>query len=226
MNFRVLRCCIFLIGGLQTAHSQSEFSFLIGGFYNDKLQKQDVAGIGLIMGLDYRFNQFASMEMRTRYGLYAFDDGTKFTTDRDGSLSSPVRNGNPRIEYFWFCPNIGVVPKLHLSLDEYFEGIEVFLENEFSLGFITGSIDYNGQSSISKKIREPIFCYNIGLGIELSEEYKLPFQVSFSYSTLDFKDNILKHKPVDFHEDITNQEVPFLINILFKIPFKHKKKSL
>ncbi len=226
MNFRVLKCFILLIVCLQTAHSQSDFSFVIGGFYNDKLQKQDVAGIGLIMGLDYRFSQFVSMEMRIRYGLYAFDDGTKFTTNRDGSLSSPVRNVNSRIEYFWFCPNIGVVPKLHLSLDDFFDGIELFLENEFSLGLITGSIEYNGQSSISKKIREPIFCYNIGLGIELSEEYKLPFQVSFSYSTLNFKDNILKHKPVGFQEDITNQEVPFLINILFKIPLKHKKSSL
>jgi hypothetical protein len=101
----------------------------------------EAKGIGLILGLDYEFNHFMSVELRARYGFYSFDDGTEWKTNDDGTWSPPQNENKPRIEYLLYSPKIGIVPKYHLSLDDFFDGISVFLENEFSVGLMTGTFE-------------------------------------------------------------------------------------
>ena len=172
------------------------------------------------MGLDYKLNRNISIELRTRNGIYSFDDGPKWTKDKDGTLTSPQRE-KPRIEYSLYSQQIGIVPKYHLSLDDFFDGISVFFENEFSVGLMTGTFEYNGIPYAKKKFTELVFCYNIGLGIEFTD-YKFPFQVSFAFSTLNFRKNIIKNQPENYQGWIPNQSSLFVLNGLYKIPFTKK----
>ena len=223
ISFNIIIFCIIFT--TQFANSQSKLSLLAGGYYNGNFLNEDASGIGLSLGLDYELNPNISVELRARYGYYSFDDGTKWKSNDDGTWSSPQNTNKPRIEYKLYSPKIGIVPKYHLSLDDFFDGISVFLENAFSVGLMTGTFEYNGLPYAKKSFTEPIFCYNIGLGIEMGREFtkwKFPFQVSFAFSTLNFRKKIIKHQPENYQGWIPDQSALFVFNGLFKIPFRKK----
>ena len=223
ISFNIIIFCIIFTSHF--ANSQSKFSLLAGAHYNGIGLDYEVGGAGLILGLDYELNPNISVELRTRNGIYAFDDGPKRTRNDNGTWSSPQNENKPRIEYSLYSPQIGIVPKYHLSLDDFFDGISVFLENAFSVGLMTGTFEYNGLPYAKKSFTEPIFCYNIGLGIEMGREFtkwKFPFQVSFAFSTLNFRKNIIKHQPENYQGWIPDQSALFVFNGLFKIPLRKK----
>jgi hypothetical protein len=92
--------------------------------------------------------------LRTRYGFYTFDDGTKWREDADGVLQPPKNSGKARLEYTLFSPQVGLVPKLYVGLDE---NLFLFLENEFSIGLMSGNFKYWGKPNMKKQITEPVF---------------------------------------------------------------------
>lgn len=206
----------FIIMGIsQNAVAQSRFSLTPGAFYNGTTFDKDVSGFGVILGLEYMKSKehFFSMELRTKYGFYSFDDGTKWREDKDGVLNPPVNRDEARLEYSLFSPQVGLVPKFHLLLDESFS---LFLENDFSAGLMSGSFKYKGTEE-KKRFTEPTFSYNIGVGIE-TKLNKYAFVGSLGYSTLNFKSNIVKHQPAYHTEYIPNQNTGLWINIIIKVP--------
>ncbi|GHV17585.1 hypothetical protein FACS1894169_13020 [Bacteroidia bacterium] len=196
--------------------AQSKFSIIPGLFYNGAGFSDEVNGFGLIVGLEYmqRQNHFFSIELRTKYGYYFFDDGIGWSFDAGDNQWNPPKNpGEARVKYSLFSPQIGAVPKFHYHLDETFS---LFLENEFSVGLMKGSFEYKGLSD-KVNFTEPIFYYYIGAGIEyqLSDWSLLG---SIGYSTLNFRDKIRKHQPMGYTGWIPNQSAGLLINVIFKIP--------
>ena len=119
----------------QNVIAQSRLSLTPGLFYNGTTFDKDVSGFGAILGLEYMKSKehFFSMELRTKYAYYSFDDGTKWREDKDGVLKPPVNRDEARLEYSLFSPQVGLVPKLHVLLDESFS---LFIENEFSAGLM------------------------------------------------------------------------------------------
>ncbi|NDV57706.1 hypothetical protein [Bacteroides sp. 519] len=197
----------------QIVKSQSRFSLMPGIFYNGSFVREDVSGIGLIMGMEFmpKTNHFFSIELRTKYGYYSFDDGTKWSQDNDGYWEAPVNRGDPRLEYSLFSSQIGIVPKFYWHIDE---SVSLFVENEFASGLMSGRFKFKNKEK--SKFTEPIFCYNIGIGAEFREK-KHVFVGSLTFSTLNFRKNIKKHKPIGYNEYIPDQSVLFLVNFIYKI---------
>lgn len=196
--------------------AQSKFSLTPGLFYNGAGFGDKVNGFGGIIGLEYQQHatHFFSLELRTKYACYLFDDGTRWREDKDGNLQPPVNPGEARLEYTLFSPQAGLVPKFHLYLDE---SLSFFVENEFSLGLMSGRFRYKGFTE-TKRFTEPIFSYNVGAGIG----YKLKkgtLLCSVGYSTLNFRKKIYKHRPANYREGIPNQDAVLWVNLIFKIPF-------
>lgn len=190
-----------------------------GVFYNGQFFSEEVNGFGAIAGLEYRKqpNHFFSIELRTKYGYYTFNDGTKWTTNNDGSLEPPKNPEKARLEYSLFSPQMGIVPKLHLCLDESFS---LFLENEFAAALMTGYFEFKGIEG-KKNFTESFFVYNVGIGAD----YKIKncsLVGSINYSTLNFRGNIKKHRPAGYLEHIPNQNAILLINLIVKIPLSGK----
>lgn len=207
---------ILLLFHLPEIHSQSKLSLTSGLFYNGGSFKDAVNGFGATVGLEYMKipSHFFSIELRTRYGYYSFDDGTKWSENSNGELIPPKNPDKARIEYSIFSPQIGFVPKLHYHLDE---SISFFLENEFLLGLMTGQFKYNGLSYTKKSFTEPIFSYVVGIGAEYWEK-KYSISCSIGYSTLNFRSKIRKNKPLDYTDGIPNQSAGLMVNVIFKIP--------
>ncbi|MCD8044329.1 MAG: hypothetical protein LUH10_14860 [Tannerellaceae bacterium] len=199
----------------QNIIAQSQFSLTPGFFYNGTTLGENIKGFGAILGLEYMGNKdhFFSLELRTKYGYYSFDDGTKWTEDKEGVLNPPKNKEQARLEYSLFSPQIGLIPKFHLHLDDSFS---LFIENEFSVGLIAGKFKYK-DSVLKKSITEPTLSYNIGVGIEYKLE-KCTIISSLGYSTLNFRGKIKKHQPVNYHEYIPNQNACIWINLIFKVP--------
>ena len=210
---------IIIIATSQKVVAQSKLSLTPGAFYNGTTFDKDVSGFGAILGLEYMKSKehYFSMELRTKYAYYSFDDGTKWREDKDGVLNPPTNKDEARLEYSLFSPQVGLVPKFHLFLDESFS---LFLENEFSAGFMSGSFKYKGTEG-KKRFTEPTFSYNIGIGIE-TKLNKYAFVGSVGYSTLNFKNNIVKHQPAYHTEYIPNQNTGLWINIIIKVPILAK----
>lgn len=204
----------------QFINAQSKIFLNPGFFYNGTGFSDDVNGIGLIAGLEYMPSKYHlfSIELRTKYGYYAFDDGTKWKTDKDGNPLPPKNRGEDRLKYNLFNPQVGVIPKLHLYFDEDFS---LFLENEIAIGLMAGEFRYKGFDK-KKKFTDLTFCYNIGLGIEYQLK-KCILVGSAAYSTLNFRSKIIKYQPTGYEEWIPNQNALFLISILFKIPIYNPK---
>jgi hypothetical protein len=198
----------------QAAKAQSKFSFMPGLYYNGSFLDENVSGMGLSMGVEYQQHKehFFSIELRTRYGFYSFDDGTKWT-EKDGRLIPPIRD-KARLEYRLFSSQVGVVPKFHFHL---FEELSLFLENEFAVGLMAGSFKYGGEPYAKKKFTEPVFSYNIAIGAEY-REWKYPVVGSIGYSTLNFRDKIKKHQPQNYQGWIPDQNAGIIINIILKVP--------
>lgn len=161
---------IFLFVALVTTqgvNAQSKISLTPGLFYNGGGFSEEVFGLGAILGLEYRQepDHFFSVELRTRYGYYAFDDGTKPQTGKEGELIPP-KNDKARLEYSLFSPQVGLVPKFYLGLDD---NIFLFVENEFSMELISGHFKYYGQPQSNRHFTAPVFSYVIALGIELQQ---------------------------------------------------------
>ena len=199
----------------QNVIAQSRLSLTPGLFYNGTTFDKDVSGFGAILGLEYMKSKehFFSMELRTKYAYYSFDDGTKWREDKDGVPKPPVNRDEARLEYSLFSPQVGLVPKFHVLLDESFS---LFLENEFSAGLMSGSFKYKGTEE-KQRFTEPTLSYNIGIGIE-TKLNKYAFVGSVGYSTLNFRSNIVKHKPPYHTEYIPNQNTGLWINIIIKVP--------
>ncbi|MDR3058996.1 MAG: hypothetical protein LBU84_12750 [Prevotella sp.] len=212
--------CFFILLALltitQTVQSQSRFSLTPGIYYNGTGFNDDVYGFGLIMGLEYMQHKshFFSIELRTRYGYYKFDDGTSWTENNEGELLPPKNPNEPRLEYSLFNPQVGIVPKFHLHLDE---SMSLFLENEISVGLMSGNFKYNDQDYVKKSFTEVIYSYNIGVGVEYTLN-KLSLVGSVGYSTLNFRSKIKEHQPEGYKGWIPNQNAGLLVNFILKIP--------
>jgi len=202
-------------GGLQTVNAQSKFFLSPGIFYNGSGFSDDVSGIGLIAGIEYApaKDYWFSVRLNTKYGYYAFNDGTKWRSDKDGNPLPPKNRDEARLKYNLFSPQVGLAPKLHLHFDE---PLSIFLENEFSIGLMTGRFKYQGIER-KEKITEPIFSYNIGIGLEYKLE-KCIIAGSIGYSTLNFRDKIRKHQPEGYQVWIPDQNAVFFFNVSLKIP--------
>lgn len=213
---------LFTVSG--TVKGQSQFSFIPGIFYNGQFFDDEVYGFGVIAGLEYkpRANHFFSLELRTRYGVYGFDDGTRWKIDDDGSITPPNNWNAPRLEYTVFSPQVSIVPRFHVYTDDIFS---LFLENEFSSGLITGKFTYGGDASTKTTFTEPIFNYNVAVGFEYNTEKNWYFLASIGYSTLNFREKIRKHEPPRYDGWIPNQDALIIVNVLFKIPFGKKKRD-
>ncbi|MDR1500985.1 MAG: hypothetical protein LBT43_00830 [Prevotella sp.] len=208
---------IFLLASFgQVVLAQSKVSLVPGIFYNGGGFKEEVQGYGLAIGLEYKpiTSHFFSLELRTKYGVYSFDDGTKWTEDVNGVLQPPKNLNKARLEYTLFSPQIGLVPKLYIDIDE---DLSLFLENEFSTGLMSGNFKYGGQPYAKKNITEPIFNYSIGFGVEYGMN-KYSFVGSIGYSTLNFRGKIWKHQPKNYQGQIPNQSAGLIINIMLKVP--------
>ena len=204
---------------IQIVHAQSEWSFNAGMYVNNGISSLDAGGVALNAGLEYKPKKkhLFSMELRTKLGHYSFNDGTEWATDEFGNENIPPLNPNEaRVKYKLFTPMIGLVPKLHLHFNK---PLSIFLENEFDIGLMTGRARYKGFDK-RKKITEPIYCYNVGIGVEYEDENQV-YSVSIGYSTLDFNDEIAKHKPIGYQEKIPNQHTPFYVSFLIKFSLKH-----
>lgn len=220
MLFRFSPVLFGLLLSLQTIEAQSLFSLTPGVFYNGGILREYTGGGGGILGLEYlpRQNHFFALEARSRYGFYFFDDGANWSQNRDGSWESPVRD-IARLEYNLFSPQIGIVPKFYLHLDET---LSLFMENEFSGGLMTGRFKYNnGNTSVKKNFTESVFYYCISAGVELKDDKKWSLLISVGYSTLDFKNKIKRRQPVGYQEKITNQEAAVMLNLIFKVPLNN-----
>ena len=207
---------------LPVVHAQSEWSLNAGSNLNTGFTAMDVGGFGPIVSLEYMpaKDHFFSLELRTKYDFYFFNDGSKWATDEFGNkISPPINKNEARLDYNFFTPRIGLAPKLHLRFNK---PVSLFLENEFDIGLMTGKAKYIGFDE-KKKITEPIYCYSVGVGFELNVNNNWDMSIIFSmgYSTLNFKDNIVKHKPIGFQTNIPNQRAPFYCNIIFKFPLKN-----
>lgn len=202
---------LLTFSGLQSTVAQSKFSLMLGGFYNGNLLDDEVTGIGLLAGLEYmpKEEHFFSIELRTRYGYYKFDDGTSWKQNNDGSYEPPKRS-EARLEYSLFSPQVSLVPKFYLHLEDW----ALFLENEFVGGLMSGRFKFmNDQKT---KFTEPIFCYNVGVGADVKGK-KCSFVGSITISTLNFRNKIKKHKPVGYEEWIPNQNAWVMINLICKV---------
>ncbi len=179
--------------------------------------KDDVKGFGLIAGLEYmkQQNHFFSIELRTKYGYYSFDDGTKWYENENGVIVPPDNTNPPRLEYSLFSPQIGIVPKFHYWIDD---DISLFIENEVSVGLMTGKFKYGGNPYLSTNFTESIISYNIGLGVEYKAGNKWSLIGSVGYSTLNFRKKIIKHQPQNYVGWIPNQNAGLIVNIILKIP--------
>ena len=199
----------------QAVNAQSKLSLMPGFYYNGTGLNGDVSGLGAIVGLEYMQHKdhFFSVELRTKYGYYTFDDGTKWRVDNDGGLVLSARD-EARLEYSLFSPQIGLVPKLHLRFDE---PLSLFIENEIAVGLMTGRFKYNQGYDVKKSFTESVFCYNVGVGVEYRLN-KCTLVGSIAYSTLNFRSGIKRHQPTGFQGWIPNQNAAILINILFKVP--------
>lgn len=222
MGFRIIcfSSLIFFACTLQNVNGQKKYSFLAGGYYNGLGVSDEVNGIGLIAGLEQQWNSFFSIELRTRYALYSFDDGTEWKPGSDGSWVPPINLSQPRLKYKLFSPQIGLVPKFHLRFDE---PISLFIENELSFGLITGRFEYYSESYVKKHFSEPICYYYGGIGVEYipdEDNKQLVIVGSIGYSTLNFKSKISKNQPDNYQGVIPNQPTGFMVNLIFKIPLK------
>ena len=222
MSLRFIYLIFCILFTSQLVKAQSKYTLTAGGYYNGIGTKEYAQGCGLIFGCDYRYNKFVSVELRTRYGLYSFgNDDWELTENNEWAL---YKNDNtPSIDYHLFCPTIGVAPKFYFSLGGFFEDISLFIENEFSVGLITGDFGYAGQPSAKKSFTEPILTYNISLGVDLTDEDILPCKLSFGYSTLNFRNKIQKHQPVNYQGYIPDQSLAFIFNAVIIIPLKKNK---
>ncbi len=194
--------------------AQHKISFMPGLFYNGSILREEVKGLGLVAGLDYIPGNisFFSIELRSKWGYYMFDDGTKWHQDKDGSWESPKRPGEPRLKYSLFSPQIGIVPKFYWHLDE---SVSFFLENELAVGLMSGKFKFNTGQKIT--FTEPVFSYNIGVGAECRiNEWAIV--MSTGISTLNFRKAIDKHKPRGYSEKIEGHGAFFYINMILKIP--------
>lgn len=216
MLFRFSLVLSGLLLSLQTIKAQSQFSLTPGVFYNGGILREYTGGGGGVLGLEYqpRQNHFFSLEVRSRYGYYVFDDGANWYQDEDGSIDPPIRDV-ARLEYNLFSPQIGIVPKFYLHLDET---LSLFLENEFSGGLMTGRFKYNRNTFVKKNFTESIFYYCVSGGAELKGDKKWSVLFSIGYSTLDFKDGIKRRQPVGYQWEIENQEAVVMFNMIFKMP--------
>ena len=212
---------------LPIVHAQSEWSMKAGVNYNGGFSGMDVLGGAVVAAFEYKpaKDHFFSVDFRTKYGEYWFNDGTEWGSspvwNGDGYLNDneptipPLNKNEARVKYSVFTPQIGLAPKFHLRSSK---PLSLFLENEFDIGLMTGKIRYMGFDE-RKKITEPIYCYSVGVGLEYecNRGNGGPHLIlSMGYSTLNFNDNIKKHQPVGYNEKIPNQHTPFYMNIIFK----------
>ena len=212
--YSLLLVAFVALSVFQTVHGQ-EWSLNPGVFYNGKVMPQYVNGVGLVVGLGYMPSEkhVFSVEFRTKYGFYNFDDGTKWSTDENGYSIPPVNPNEARLEYKLFSPQVSLVPKLYLRFNK---PVSLFLEGEHGVGLMTGRFLFKGFDD-KKRITETFFSYGAGLGVEYDVD-DLVINVSIGYSTLNFKDKIKKNVPTDYHEFMPNQNAPVYLNIMFKIP--------
>ena len=221
MKFHILFLSLGLIFISQTIDAQSQISLIPGVYCNGGILREYTGGGGVVLGLEYMPHQehFFALELRTRYGFYRFDDGTSWRENKDGTLEPPIRE-KARLEYTLFGPQIGIVPKFYLHLDET---ISFFIENEFSGGIMTGHVKYNENPSAEKKLTEYIFYYCISGGMELRDDKNRSLLISIGYSTLDFKNTLKKKQPIGYQGGFPNQEACIMFNMIFKLPLNKKK---
>jgi len=217
MKFNRLFILLVLFVASQIVNAQSKFSLMPGLYYNGPtlLLEDAVQGVGLAIGVEYmpRQNHFFSIELRSRYGAYFFDDKTDWVLNEDRILVP----GKASLHYKLFNPTIGVVPRLYIYLDEY-EIHSLFLENEIAVGLMMGNFEYNGQPYAKKSFTEPTFSYIICAGVRVKGGGNMLVDISVGFSTLNFRNNIIKHQPRNYQGRIPNQDTFLIANMIFRFP--------
>ena len=210
-----------------SAHAQPEWSIKPGAYYNGSINSVSVNGGGLVVGLEYMpaERNIFSIDLRTKYGNYTFNDGTKSLTNTTldpfnphityppSEPGPPANKNEARVDYDVYSPQISLVPKLHIYPNK---SLTLYLENEFAIGLITGKFKYMGFDK-KEKFTEPIYSYNVGIGAAFHM-----FTLSLGYSTLNLSDIINKHKPSAYTVDIPNQNASFYFNLTFRFSLKNK----
>lgn len=206
------------------AHSQTKLSALAGGYYNGNLLKDETQGYGVTAGIEFQRNRSLSIELRGRLGMYAYNDGVRWTQNDDGTWMPENIFQKSNLKYKLFTPMLGIVPKLKYSLDEFIDDVTVFVENEFAVGCMTGNFIYYGEPYTEKSFSAPLWSYNIGVGVEF-QCGKAPMRISVGYSTMNFRNKIIENQPKGYQGYIPNQNAVIMVNAVFRIPVSNSSRS-
>jgi len=158
-------------------------------------------GIGGALDVDYKPNKinFISIAVRGKIAYYSYNDNSNINYDDNGNINS--YNANPKLKYNITIPQISIVPKFYYSIDD---DIQLYIENDFSYGFISGNIDYIFSKEYSKKVNnisKNIFIYTPSIGAKIRfNNVGLLFYLGWSF--LDFNSIIKDNKPKDYNYEI------------------------
>ncbi|MDR0939135.1 MAG: hypothetical protein LBN29_07270 [Mediterranea sp.] len=230
MKTNILRI-LFLVSILSlsaTMGAQSRFALTPGGYYQGGGFSDEVQGMGFMMGLEYypgKTKRIFSVELRSRFGFYDYDDGTNWTEDRDGTPKPPRNPGPPSVKFRLFCPELGVVPKARWWVFE--DELALFVETEFSAGLMTGRFGYYGEPTAIKSFTDFVASAKGGIGLEYVDE-KGTLVASLGASSLNFSRSVRKHAP---QKNIAGIREPYVghipklfaavcVNVTIRIPLR------
>ena len=187
----------------------------VGVLYNGLLMSDYTSGVGTSLGFEYRPTVLKniSVSLRYKYVYYHFDDGAKQTIGDDGTMNP--YNRIPRLSFNLHTQQIGIVPKFYYEL---MDGVDLFIENEFNYVAVTGDVRYLLGVNEKRKISGNIpFSYSAIIGFEIKDK-RLNYGLSVGYTTLSFRDEIARNKPINYRGSIPSLDTGILINFYFKIP--------
>ncbi|TCO10429.1 hypothetical protein [Natronoflexus pectinivorans] len=208
--------------------AQSKLLLNPGISYNGTFLEHKASGVGLLMGVEYKPLEQVGLEFRARYAFYSFHRRPSPRPNEFGEFYYP-NDGKSIFEYRFNCPQIAIVPKFYQDLDIFYDGLFLYLETEFAVGYMSGEFEYNGEPSAVKRFTEPISFYAISIGLEHRidnshlKKRNWIFFGSFGYSSLNFRENIRKHQPENYQGRIPNQDAGFMLNFGVKLPLWSKK---
>ncbi len=205
-NMRILGIFTFqLLAFFLNAQSEIRFNsgILVSGSTSNF---EELGGGGLILGCEYSHSKidFLSIELRTETPFFTYKD-------KDWMFKN-----NDYLSYIFYDPNVSIVPKLSLKLSDE---LDVFVENEFSLEYISGDIQYG---DLKKRVSvSNIFSYTPGIGLKYRKG-EIGWIGTIGYSTLDLSKIVNKNKPIFYNYLIPN-EMKLDIVLSIAINFYSKK---
>jgi hypothetical protein len=193
------------------------FSLTPGFYLKRGLFFDEVMGFGASLGVEYSSKPLSifKVELRARCGYYDYDYRA-YEWNMENIVMIPYSGERVApLDYQLAAPEIGIVPKLYWYLWD--EELALFLENEVSIGLMTGKFNYNGTPATTKIFTDFIWNYNIVVGVRYKPK-KLSYVASVGYSSLNFRKSIRQHAPLNYQGDIPDQGAYSLINFGIQIP--------